>query len=155
MFCYREQGEPVDSPMFADPVPDLHMLGMGVLSEAGGFRLLGGEEALLDLGDLEEPPLCIAVMSRHNTILQLKIGFMQTHSRQACASQTALPATLCFPVDWHPTPAQIVARTVLPNNLRQGYDLNAAKLWLQTMAEFAYYLVDRVKSQRGNQSLQN
>jgi hypothetical protein len=44
---------------------------MGVLSEAGGFRLLRREEALLGLGDLEKSPLCLSVTSRHNIIRQL------------------------------------------------------------------------------------
>jgi len=65
MVSYRKQREPVDPTMFADPVSDLHMVGMGVLCEAGGFRLLRREEALLDLGDIKEPTLCISMMSRH------------------------------------------------------------------------------------------
>ena len=72
MFRWREKGEPVDPTMFANPVSDLHMIGMSVLGETGSLRLLRGEEALLAFSDLEEPPLSIAVMSEaYNTILQL------------------------------------------------------------------------------------
>ena len=42
-----EQSEPVNAPVLADPVPDLHMIGVGVLGESGCLGLLRGEEALL------------------------------------------------------------------------------------------------------------
>src|ERR1017187_9484046 len=57
MFGHRKQGEPVNPTILANPIPDLHVVGMGVLSEAGGFRLLRREEALLGLCDLERSPL--------------------------------------------------------------------------------------------------
>ena len=69
--CRWKQSEPVDTAVLADPVPDLHMVGMGVLGEPGSLGLLRGEEALLLLGDLEEPPRRFAVRLGHNTILQL------------------------------------------------------------------------------------
>jgi hypothetical protein len=100
---------------------------MGVLGEAGSLSLLRSEEALMSLGDLEEPSLCISMMSQHNTILQLNRGYMQVCSRQGYDSQSTLPENLCFPVDQRPKPAR-VARTVLPTNPRQAYRLNAAKL---------------------------
>src|SRR5260370_28419811 len=50
-----KESEPVDAAVFADPVPDLHMIGVCILGESSGFGLLGGEEALLLLGELEEP----------------------------------------------------------------------------------------------------
>jgi hypothetical protein len=71
MFGHRKQGEPVNPTILANPVPDLHVVGMGILSEAGGFGLLRREEALLGLGDLEKSPLCLSVTSRHDTIRQL------------------------------------------------------------------------------------
>src|ERR1039457_299226 len=71
MFAHRIQGEPVNPTILANPVPDLQVVGMGVLSEAGGFGLLRREEALLGLGDLEKSPLCLSVTSRHDTIRQL------------------------------------------------------------------------------------
>ena len=57
--------------MLANPVPNLHVLGMSILGESSGFGLFGSEEALLLLGDLEEPPGRFAVRLGHNTILQL------------------------------------------------------------------------------------
>ena len=44
---------------------------MSILGESSGFSLFGREEALLLLGDLEEPPGRFAVRLGHNTILQL------------------------------------------------------------------------------------
>jgi hypothetical protein len=44
---------------------------MGVFGESGSLGLLRGEETLLLLGDLKEPPRCFAVRLSHNTILQL------------------------------------------------------------------------------------
>jgi hypothetical protein len=44
---------------------------MSILSESGGFGLFGSEQALLPLGDLEEPPRCFPVPLGHDTILQL------------------------------------------------------------------------------------
>ncbi len=67
----RKQREPVDAAVLTNPVPDPHMLGMRVFSESGRLRLFGGEEALLLLGDLEEPPRGFPVRLGHNTILQL------------------------------------------------------------------------------------
>lgn len=51
-----KQSEPVDATVLADPVPYLHMIGVGVLGESGRLGLLRGEKSLLLLGELEEPP---------------------------------------------------------------------------------------------------
>jgi hypothetical protein len=67
----RKQGEPVNTAVLTDPVPDLDVVRMGVFGKSGSFGLLRGEEALLLLGDLKEPPRCFAVRLGHNTILQL------------------------------------------------------------------------------------
>ena len=67
----RKQREPVDAAVLTNPVPDLDMIRMGVFGESGRLGLLGGEEALLLLGDLEEPPRGFTVRLGHNTILQL------------------------------------------------------------------------------------
>ena len=81
MFGQREQGQPVYPPMFPDPVPDLHVVRMGVLGEAGSLRLLRREEALLGLGNLEEAPLCGSMKPRHDTILQTILRSMQVRAR--------------------------------------------------------------------------
>src|SRR5258708_35176320 len=39
--AHREQSEPVDATVLADPVPNLHVTGMGILGESGGFSLFG------------------------------------------------------------------------------------------------------------------
>jgi len=52
---HGEQREPVDAAVLADPVPNLHVIGMGILGESSAFGLFGGEESLLLLGDLKEP----------------------------------------------------------------------------------------------------
>src|ERR1035437_4964345 len=38
----RKQSEPVDTPVLADPVPDLHMIGVRVFGEAGRVLTLFG-----------------------------------------------------------------------------------------------------------------
>src|SRR5712692_8307381 len=77
MFAWWKKGEAVDSAIFAHPVPDLHMIRMRILGEARGLRLLRCEEPLLALSNLKEPPLSIAVIPWHDTILQLNHCFMQ------------------------------------------------------------------------------
>jgi hypothetical protein len=57
--------------VLANPVPDLHVIGVCVFGESGRLGLLGGEEALLLLSDFEEPPRRFTVRLGHNTILQL------------------------------------------------------------------------------------
>src|SRR5216683_1274209 len=52
----RKQSEPVDTAVLADPVPDLHMIRVCVFGESGRLSLLGSEETLLLLSELEEPP---------------------------------------------------------------------------------------------------
>jgi hypothetical protein len=52
---YRKQGEPVDTPVLANPIPSLYMIRVGVFGEASGLRLLGGKKALLLFGALEMP----------------------------------------------------------------------------------------------------
>jgi hypothetical protein len=47
------------------------MIGVGVFGESGRLGLLGGEEALLLLGDLKKSPRRFTVRLGHNTILQL------------------------------------------------------------------------------------
>jgi hypothetical protein len=44
---------------------------MSILGESSGFGLFGREEALLLLGDLEEPPRRFSMRLGHDTILQL------------------------------------------------------------------------------------
>jgi hypothetical protein len=57
--------------VLAYPVPYLHVIGVCVFGESRCLGLLGGEEALLLLSELEEPPRCFTVRLGHNTILQL------------------------------------------------------------------------------------
>jgi len=47
------------------------MVRVGVLGESRSLGLLGGEEALLLLGDLEEPPRGFTMRLGYNIILQL------------------------------------------------------------------------------------
>ena len=68
---HRKQSEPVDTAVLADPVPYLHMIGVCVFGESGRLGLLRGEETLLLLDELEEPPRRFTVRLGHNTILQL------------------------------------------------------------------------------------
>jgi hypothetical protein len=53
--------------MLANPVSDLHMIGMGVLGKTGGLRLLRREKPLLAFSDLEKPLLSIPVVPWHTT----------------------------------------------------------------------------------------
>ena len=61
----REQRQAVNAAVFADPVPGLHMVGMRILSEAGGFGLLCRKQALLLLGYVEEPTRRISARLNH------------------------------------------------------------------------------------------
>jgi len=78
----RKQGEPVNTAVLTDPVPDLDVVRMGVFGKSGSFGLLRGEEALLLLGDLKEPPRCFAVRLGHNIILQLSWHSINHHERR-------------------------------------------------------------------------
>ena len=66
-----EQREPVDATVLADPVPNLHVIGMSFLRKSGGFGLFSSEEALRLFGDLDEPPRCFSMRLGHYTVLQL------------------------------------------------------------------------------------
>src|SRR6266567_6163598 len=72
----REQRQAVDAAVFADPVPGLRMVGMCIFSESGRLGLLRSEEALLLLGEIEEPPRRLSVRLSHYTILQLYCCFV-------------------------------------------------------------------------------
>ena len=67
----RKQSESIDPAMLTDPVSNLDVVGMGIFGKSSRLGLLRCEEALLLLGDLEEPPGRFAVRLGHNTILQL------------------------------------------------------------------------------------
>jgi hypothetical protein len=67
----REQRQAVDTAVFPDPVPGLHMVGMRIFGKSGHLGLLRSEEALLLLGEIEEPPRRLSVRLGHCTILQL------------------------------------------------------------------------------------
>src|SRR6266540_2868111 len=104
--------------MLSDPVPDLHMIGMSVLGETSSLRLLRGEEALLGLSDLEKSSLCLAMTSRHKHNPTTKqMVYSSLRPWQGYASQTALPASLCFPAHRQPKPAP-ASSMAPPANLR-------------------------------------
>ena len=66
-----KQGEAVNPSVLPNPVPCLYMIGVRVFSESGRLGLLGCEESLLLLSNIEELPGSFAVRLCHNTILQL------------------------------------------------------------------------------------
>jgi hypothetical protein len=70
----RKQRQAVDTAMFPDPVPGLHMIWMRIFGESGHLGLLRREEALLLLGYIKELPRRFSVGLSHNTILQLFCG---------------------------------------------------------------------------------
>jgi hypothetical protein len=53
---YRIQGEPIDTAELTEPVPGPDVVRMSGFGESGSLGLLGGEVALLQIGDLKEPP---------------------------------------------------------------------------------------------------
>ena len=67
----RKQRESINSPMFADPVPGLDMIRMSAFGESGRLGLLRRKEALLLIGEIEEPTRRFSVRVGHDTILQL------------------------------------------------------------------------------------
>src|ERR1035438_311608 len=72
----REQRQAVDAAVFPAPVSGLHVVGMRIFGKSGRLGLLRGEEALLLLGEIEEPPRCLSVRLGHCTILQLSCCFV-------------------------------------------------------------------------------
>jgi len=69
----------------------------GILGKTGGLRLLGSEEALLRLGDLEKPPFRFTMTSWHNTILQLNRYFMQVALAARISFQNRTPGKDMLP----------------------------------------------------------
>jgi hypothetical protein len=63
--------QPIDSPMFTNPVPRLNMVRMGVLREPRSFSLLRREETLLPFRYLVQPFDGFFPLFPHSTILQL------------------------------------------------------------------------------------
>jgi hypothetical protein len=55
---------------------------MRILGETGRLGLLRRKEALLLLGEFEEPPRRFSVRLGHNTILQLSCRFVIARSRR-------------------------------------------------------------------------
>ena len=49
----REQRQTIDTAVFTDPAPSLHMIGMCIFGESGRLGLLRGEEALLLFGEIK------------------------------------------------------------------------------------------------------
>ena len=70
-----KEGEPINSPMFAEPVPCLHMARMRVLGKTSHLHLLGREKPLLLFSEFEKAAGRFAVRLCHNTILQLYCGY--------------------------------------------------------------------------------
>ena len=70
-FRCRKLRQAVDTAVFPYPVPGLHMIGVRIFGESSRLGLLRREEALLLLGEIEEPPRRFSVRLSHDTILQL------------------------------------------------------------------------------------
>jgi len=79
----RKENQAVDTAVLANPVPCLHMIGVRVFGESSRLGLLGGEETLLLLSGLEEPPRCFTMRLGHNTILQLYRGYIKVKVSRA------------------------------------------------------------------------
>jgi len=67
--------------VLTDPVPDLDVVRMGVFGESASLGLLRGEEALLLLGDLKEPPGCFAVRLSHTQYYNFLWHSINHHER--------------------------------------------------------------------------
>jgi hypothetical protein len=66
----RKAGQPIDPPMFTNPVSRLNVVRVGILREPHSFGLFGREETLLPFRDLVEPPGGLFALVWHSTILQ-------------------------------------------------------------------------------------
>jgi hypothetical protein len=99
---HREQRQAVDAAVFPYPVPGLHVVGMRIFGKSGSLGLLRSEEALLLLGEIEEPPRRLSVRLSHRTRLQLSCCFVshenwcpshprKMRSRQGYAFSALLP----------------------------------------------------------------
>jgi len=67
----RKAGEPIDSPMFTNPVSRLNVVRVGILREPRSFSLLRREETLLPFRYLVEPLGGFFPLFPHSTLLQL------------------------------------------------------------------------------------
>ena len=67
----RKAGEPIDSPMFTNPVSRMNVVWVSILRESRSFSLLRSEETLLAFRDLVEPLRGVFASISHSTILQL------------------------------------------------------------------------------------
>jgi hypothetical protein len=67
----RKAGQPIDSPMFTNPVSRLNVVRVSILREPRSFGLLGREEAVLAFSDLVEPLGGFFAFTSDSTILQL------------------------------------------------------------------------------------
>jgi hypothetical protein len=62
--------------VFPYRVPGLRVVGMRIFGKSGRLGLLRSEEALLLLGEIEEPPRRFSVRLSHCTISQLSCCFV-------------------------------------------------------------------------------
>ena len=67
----RKARQPIDSPMLANPVSHVNVVGMSVLGKARSLGLLRREETLLGFCGLVKPLGGFLASISHNTILQL------------------------------------------------------------------------------------
>jgi len=124
----RKQRQAVDTAVFPDPVPGLHVVGMRIFGKSGRLGLLRSEEALLLLGEIEEPPRRLSVRLGHCTILQLSYCFVShenwrpSHPRKLRSRQGYAFSALFPEIRDLPTIKGLLDLE------RQGYGSRAAKL---------------------------
>ena len=134
----REQRQAIDAAVFPDPVSGLHMIGMRIFGKSGRLGLLRGEEALLLLGEIEEPPRRFSVRLGHSTILQLSCCFVTTEIwRHRCPRKLRSRQHYAFSALF-PEIRELPTMTGLLDLERQGYGFRAAKLCFK-----AHWVVNR------------
>jgi hypothetical protein len=109
---------------------------MRIFGKSGRLGLLRGEEALLLLGEIEEPPRCLSVRLGHCTILQLSCCFVSyknwrpSHPRKLRSRQGYVFSAL------FPEIRALPAMKGLQDLERQGDGFRAAKLCPRAQLHF-------------------
>ena len=117
----RKQRQAVATAVFPDPVPGLHMVGMRIFCKSGRLGLLRGEEALLLLGEIKEPPRRFSVRLGHCAILQLSCCFVTIEVwRHCCPRKLRRRQHYAFSALFQET-RELQVMTCLLDLERQGY----------------------------------
>lgn len=90
MIRRREQRQPIDASVLANPVADGDVIRMDVFGKARSLGLLGCKEPLLALGDLIEPSMCFYARFGHAQYYDLIEVLCKPRNRRNGIEQTKI-----------------------------------------------------------------